>query len=145
MLSHWFCCSWSYQNIEAWCINSTYHEVFEHQIWFPFRKGLVHYNIFWNDKLLVPKSLPRHLKKFSLKYNGVGAKYTWDMNVWRNIPPFSGKEVAFSLVCKSSINVYSWTFGETAHSIVIVICQTNSWYYISYLCSNMCISICQYL
>ena len=36
--------------------------MFEHQIWFPFMKGLVHYNIFWNDKLLIPKSLPRHLK-----------------------------------------------------------------------------------
>ena len=37
--------------------------MFEHQIWFPFMKGLVHYSIFWNDKLLIPKSLPRHLNK----------------------------------------------------------------------------------
>jgi len=27
-------------------VNSTYHEVFEHQIWFPFMKGLVRYNKF---------------------------------------------------------------------------------------------------
>ena len=45
-------------------LNSTYHEVFEHQIWFPFMKGLVHYNIFCNDKLLIPKSLPRNLNVF---------------------------------------------------------------------------------
>ena len=28
-------------------------------------KGLVHYNIFWNDKLWILKSLPRHLNKTS--------------------------------------------------------------------------------
>jgi len=39
-----------------------YHEGFEHQIWFPFMKGLVCYSIFWNDKLLIPKSLPCHFK-----------------------------------------------------------------------------------
>ena len=58
-----------YQNIKASCVNSTYHEVLEHQIWFPFVKGLVHYNIFRNDKLLITKSLPRHLKHRQYQMN----------------------------------------------------------------------------
>jgi len=39
----------------------TYHEVTEYQIWFPFVKGLVGYNILLNDKSLIPKSLACHL------------------------------------------------------------------------------------
>jgi len=48
---------------EAWYISSTYHEVTEYQISFPFVKGLVVHNIFLDDKLLIPKSLARRLKR----------------------------------------------------------------------------------
>ena len=34
------------QNILAWYISSTYHEVFDYHIWFPFMAGLAGYNIF---------------------------------------------------------------------------------------------------
>jgi len=44
-------------------ISSTYHEVTEYQIWFLFVKGLVGYNIFLDDKSLIPKSLACHLKQ----------------------------------------------------------------------------------
>ena len=42
-------------------IHSTYHEVTEYQIWFPFVKGLVGYNIFLDDKSLIPISPAHHL------------------------------------------------------------------------------------
>ena len=45
-------------------IHSTYHEVTEYQIWFPFVKGLVGYNIFLDDKSLIPNHLPTTLMKY---------------------------------------------------------------------------------
>ena len=45
---------------------STYHGVTDYQIWFPFMKGLVGYNILLDDKSLIPNHLPATLKLFFL-------------------------------------------------------------------------------
>jgi len=65
MLGVTISCCLLFWNTQAWYISSTYHEVTEYQIWFPFVKGLVGYNIiiFLDDKSLIPKSLACHLKK----------------------------------------------------------------------------------
>ena len=53
---------------QAGLIHSTYHEVTEYQIWFPFVKGLVGYNIFLDDKSLIPISLAHHLNEICIWY-----------------------------------------------------------------------------
>ena len=47
-------CCLLFQNFQAWYISSTYHEVTEYQIWLPFVKGLVGYNIVIDSKITCP-------------------------------------------------------------------------------------------
>ena len=43
-------------------VSSTYQKVFECQIWFPFVPGLISYNAFLHNKLIIARLLACHLK-----------------------------------------------------------------------------------
>ena len=88
-------------------------------------KGLVHYNIFWNDKLLIPKSLPRHLKFHSynmwsgscwspesfgpLKPHEACLSYcSWVRKILLQLSAVSIISILFMIKCQASSQISFW-------------------------------------